>query len=343
MKTKKYKKFVVYKITNINSGKSYIGITVDYKRRMKQHFNSNKYENSYLHRAIKKYSKKQFKYKIIYECNSWEELCKKEIECIKFLNTKIPNGYNLTDGGEGNLGWTPSKETRKKIGNGNKGKKHSKEHKKKISEACKNPSAETRKKLSEIHKGKVLSAEICKARSEARKIFSKDQILEIKQLLLNRVSQCKIAKKFNVVTSTIGRIKRNECYENIQLQNTDLSLLPKGGCKFTDSQILEIKQLLSNGIIYSRIAKKFGVAQETIGLIKRDQIYANIQIPNVDLSLLSKYNRKFTKNQILKIRQMLNDGIFQKTIAKKFDVSLDTVSRIKRNESYSEIQLPKRG
>jgi hypothetical protein len=37
-----------------------------------------------------------------------------EIIWIKKLNTKIPNGYNLTDGGEGTLGHKPSKEKNKK-------------------------------------------------------------------------------------------------------------------------------------------------------------------------------------------------------------------------------------
>lgn len=40
----------------------------------------------------------------------------KEKFYIKEYNTKAPNGYNLTDGGEGSLGYHPSKETNQKRG-----------------------------------------------------------------------------------------------------------------------------------------------------------------------------------------------------------------------------------
>ena len=51
METKKYKEFVVYKITNIDNGKSYIGITTDYKKRIREHFGCNG-NCKYLYRAI---------------------------------------------------------------------------------------------------------------------------------------------------------------------------------------------------------------------------------------------------------------------------------------------------
>jgi hypothetical protein len=39
-----------------------------------------------------------------------------EVSCIAQLKTKSPAGYNLTAGGEGNLGWKPSKEIREHMG-----------------------------------------------------------------------------------------------------------------------------------------------------------------------------------------------------------------------------------
>jgi len=266
MMSKNKKEFVVYKITNITNGMCYIGITTNYKKRMRGHFNYN-YDDTYLHNTIKKYGKSKFISEIIFECNSWEELCKKEIIYIKQFNTKRPNGYNLTDGGEGQLGVIVSKETRlkmseshkgennpfykqkhtpesckkisdalqgekhpnygkhlskitkRKISKANKGKIISEETRKKISEAGKGKkhTAEARKKISESHKGKKKSKEHCKKISEAKLIFTNKQILEIRKMLLDKIPQRKIAKKFGVAHSTIGIIKRNERYAEIRL------------------------------------------------------------------------------------------------------------------------------
>lgn len=150
-------KFVVYKITHINSGKAYIGIATNYKRRMKEHFNNNyNKEHSYLHRAIQKHNKNNFQCEIICYCNSWDELCQKEIEYIKIFKTKKPNGYNLTDGGEGILGFNHSEKSLKKMSLTKQGKSLTEEHKEKIrlSGTGRKNSSETLKKMSLVKQGK---------------------------------------------------------------------------------------------------------------------------------------------------------------------------------------------
>lgn len=75
---------------------------------------------------------------------------------------------NATGGGEGNIGWIPSEETRRRMSEANKGEKNpnygkirSEEHKRKIGEGNKGKtmSAESRRKMSEAKKGKTLSKE----------------------------------------------------------------------------------------------------------------------------------------------------------------------------------------
>lgn len=68
---------------------------------------------------------------------------------------------NLTDGGEGNSGWIPHKETRNKIGNIHRGKPLSEEHKKKLRQALvgKSHSEERKEKNRQGHLGKPKSEE----------------------------------------------------------------------------------------------------------------------------------------------------------------------------------------
>lgn len=103
----------VYKITNLINQKSYVG----------KH-SSSKIENGYfgsgiaIKRSIKKHGKENHKKEILCLCNDEKELNQKEIYYIEKENTfKI--GYNMTKGGEGALGLSPSAESILKISAGN--------------------------------------------------------------------------------------------------------------------------------------------------------------------------------------------------------------------------------
>lgn len=87
----------IYKFTNKINGKSYIGQSVDIKRRYKEH-KTRKTENSMFHDAIKEYGFDNFDFSIIELCKV-EELDEKEIYYIKEYHTLIPNGYNISEGG----------------------------------------------------------------------------------------------------------------------------------------------------------------------------------------------------------------------------------------------------
>lgn len=95
----------VYKITNRQNGKSYIGQTVldPVKGRIRDHFNYPYRSNIYLSRAMKKHGKENFTYEILHDGIPPHLLDSYEIEAIKKFNTVVPNGYNLNHGGSGNL------------------------------------------------------------------------------------------------------------------------------------------------------------------------------------------------------------------------------------------------
>jgi hypothetical protein len=104
-KFKKYNKsFVVYKITNTVNGKIYIGITKQIIKRIGNHIyyfkNPNSNNNSYLHKALRKYGLENFTIEILEVCNSLEELNNKEVYWISnFQSTNSILGYNLDSGG----------------------------------------------------------------------------------------------------------------------------------------------------------------------------------------------------------------------------------------------------
>ena len=93
---------IIYKATNILNNKSYIGLTTrTLKERKLEHLRHLDIENTYFHKAIKKYGKDNFIWEVLNDtANTIEELQELEIKYIKELNTLSPNGYNISTGGE---------------------------------------------------------------------------------------------------------------------------------------------------------------------------------------------------------------------------------------------------
>ena len=94
------KKFI-YKITNNLNGKIYIGQTSNPTRRFQEHqargYNSIREGNKILYKAFDKYGIGNFTFEIIEEVENYNE---REKYWIQYYNSQIPNGYNMTPGGD---------------------------------------------------------------------------------------------------------------------------------------------------------------------------------------------------------------------------------------------------
>ncbi len=115
---------VIYVLTNLVNGKQYVGKTEDCQvdadgslRRWLGHIKSARSYNprQVVHRAIRKHGAKNFSAEIVQRCRTVETLCKAEIHWIKKLRSKLPAGYNVTNGGEGVVGNKWSLKARKNL------------------------------------------------------------------------------------------------------------------------------------------------------------------------------------------------------------------------------------
>ena len=89
----------IYKITNIQNNKVYIGQSIrPIKDRFHRHINDamNNILDTHFARAIRKYGKDSFTLELIDTATSQEELNKKEQYWIQFYNS-VEEGYNETD------------------------------------------------------------------------------------------------------------------------------------------------------------------------------------------------------------------------------------------------------
>lgn len=95
---------IIYEIVCIKTNFKYIGQTISsLKKRWNGHCTFAFKTNSQiaLAKAIREFGKENFQMRILCECESKEMLDKLERDYIKQFNCIWPNGYNMTNGGEG--------------------------------------------------------------------------------------------------------------------------------------------------------------------------------------------------------------------------------------------------
>lgn len=203
---------IIYRAKNISNGKVYIGQTI---RPMQDRTRQHRYEakmkkyNMKFHHAINKYGFENFIFEIIAHVDGKHNADFLERSFIeKYNSTDDAHGYNMSFGGEGNIGLKHTDEAKKRVGIKNKGKLP---WNKGISagKGVKR-SNETRKKISDSRKG---NKNPMYGKSGVLNPFYRSDISNdiIFQLAKQNVPKCKIAKILNCSTKTIRvRMKRME-------------------------------------------------------------------------------------------------------------------------------------
>lgn len=259
-------KYYIYKIVNVISGKIYIG---QHKvRKNGEGLRTYMGKGIALKEAYKKYGIKNFEKTIIEELEDDEKhefVSEREKYWIKQFNSIVPNGYNISPGGEGGItselaqksrntrlqrfgNFSLSEETKRKISISNKGKQKSELHK---------------QHLSEHHHLKTLHIIV----------FSD----ETKQTINTYDSIDKIAKKFGCSSSKTLRIN-----SSVGIFTNGIRLLDCFGKKYAGSKLtIEDKEKLINGRFFDPI-KNDVVSYYTLRSRKAHHIdlYKNIVIVN---------------------------------------------------------------
>lgn len=146
---------VIYKITNKFNGMPYIGQTT---RPIEERFREHARRDTFLGRTIKKYGKENFLIEIIEECETLEKLNECEKFWIAYFNCISPNGYNLTEGGEGSIYTDEHRKNLSRAMSGEKNPHYGKHH-----------TSEAKEQIAASRRGKKLPAETCAKMSISKK------------------------------------------------------------------------------------------------------------------------------------------------------------------------------
>jgi group I intron endonuclease len=217
----------IYMIKCASNQGIYIGSAKNLKFRKNKHFymlKLNKHPNQYLQNSFNKYGIENFTFEILEIINDLKFLVEKEQQWINRYSIIKSTLFNIRKEARSNLGIKVSDQGRLNITKGLIGRKLSKETKLKISQSNKGKifSQETRNKMSLAKKGipshfkgkkrslqtKQKLSNIAKLRigtKNSNSKLNKEQVLEIRKLFNEGISQTKLSKIYNVSRGTIKR------------------------------------------------------------------------------------------------------------------------------------------
>lgn len=203
---------VIYKITNLVNNKIYVGKT---KRRLEKRFAEHAKRNYLIGYAIRKYGANNFKREILAKCETNDLANEMERYFIKLFDCKVPNGYNLTDGGDGARGCPCSEERRKKVSAALKGRHLPEWQKRHLSliNTSRKYSEEDRKKMLGRGKGekrpKITGEKISRALLERPKLCRKSVFWNLLQELnCRQITYIAIAKVLGVTPTSVSQKMR---------------------------------------------------------------------------------------------------------------------------------------
>lgn len=349
----------IYAIKNLINNKMYIGSTKNFRLRYNKHYFelvAGKHPSKHLLSSFNKHGKDSFNFEVlevikISSFSNKESFEKYIIERENFFINKYRTnekkfGYNLRLAAETNRGIKHAEDALTKV----KGKKLSQETKNKMSKS----------RIGEKHHSAIL----------------KEKDIKLIKLLLNAGFRNRnIANYFKVSKSIVNDIKNNGAWKHIIINQKEISDFNPSFFKLDSkawldqNTVLLIKYLLKLNISKPLIVEFTNIPYSTIKGIEYGKIYKDCNLKRKDISLfdssinkedliqcemnyknnLKKIHKskaligslnpisKLTEESVRKIVELLRDKKSLEFIAKKFNVGIHTISKIKTGKNWSHL------
>lgn len=136
--------------------------------------------------------------------------------------------------------------------------------------------------------------------------------------------------------------------KNTRTTNRSMEDKSNGNQKITNEQVIEICQLLNDGVSVPDIAKKYNMTKASIYSLKNGKSHRKITELHLNESFVANFihhpkrnakHRITSKEEVINVCKMLNDGVSRSDIASKLNISTSTVRGICNGDTHKEISM----
>ena len=148
--------------------------------------------------------------------------------------------------------------------------------------------------------------------------------------------QSDIAKRYNVSSTTICNIKRNN-HRNDDKLNIRKSM--KGSenpfAKLNEEIVYALKTELQKGTTFKRAAEMFGIGKTLVQQIAAGVVWSHVEHPYV---YKKKNVTKLNETLVREIKQKLRDGTSARKLSEEYTVSYNTIAAIKQGKRWGHVE-----
>jgi len=179
------------------------------------------------------------------------------------------------------------------------------------------------------------------------RVVNKQIVMEIKYLLYEGILNSReIGEAFGISIGLVQDIKKGRAWKTVITEWDDIiknkvsEHSKDQHSKIPINDIVKIKTLLfENKLTQVEIAKLFNIGRDVILSINTLEYNADIS-PELNETLKSQNRReKLTEIDVIKIKQMIQDGLKNKEIVKSFNIDPSTISNIRTGKIWKHIQI----
>ncbi len=331
----------IYSICCRETGKIYIGSSVNITKRVKQHSSElgrQVHKKIYLQRAWNKYGKDSFQFNVIDLATSIDGLVEKEKFWIGYFDsTNNKRGYNLLNA-PANISTYGTKNGHSKLSDNDVLEIMELLYKNYTNVKIADIYGVSTETISGIRRRKtwthIRPAIKSFPASPSNYTFSRDEVSEVKTKLNQGASIDDIVRQYNASRSWVWKIAREEMWTHVKPKMT--ITLKNPTYKISKKGVIEIKRLLAeNKLTYREIANVYDVSISCISHIQRGSTWGTTGSV-IDLSNRRNLAHKLSSDDVIEIKSRILAGESSFNIAKDFDVSTGAISSIKTNRSHRE-------
>lgn len=166
--------------------------------------------------------------------------------------------------------------------------------------------------------------------------LSREDVVEICELLNNNLTQQEIADRFCVSRTTIHSIRRGRTWSYV---SEGILKERNSPCRkiLTEENVFEICEFLNNGLTQQEIADRFGVSRGLIYDILHGKSWRHVSKKILKERTTIPCRKTLTEEKVVEICFLLNDGFTIAEISERFGVSAGAISNIRRGESWKDV------
>lgn len=255
-------KHCIYLITNKINGNQYVGQASNVKNRYYQHFYYQKDERQVIDKAINKYGKENFDFKIIHNNIETEDIDEWEMYYInEIYNTYKGKGYNCHIGGNCQSGVNNPMYGVYGEDNPRYGQKHSEKSREKISRNHANVN------------GKNNPMYGLKGFENPNFKLTLKVVLDILELKINKVSSKEIAEIFNIDSELVSNIcyGRHSVCKQLKIDFSIMKDIYHDRIKLTLRDVCHVKEMVKEGKSSNFIANEMNVSKPLVDTIRQNR------------------------------------------------------------------------